>query len=301
MPYFRIPKSGVLVFNNSNSITELIIDMNPISNTAFYCCGVRMLDSEHPRSLCNDIFAKRFMDERGMQIFEPFISETIPNISNTVRCHIIDESIHSQLIEYPDSLIVTVGAGFDTRPYRFKGGNWVEIDEPQIILYKNEKLPIAECANNLTRILIDFSNETLIEKLEAYCTHQNIIIVIEGVFMYLEDDAIESTIKQLQMLFPKHILLCDLMTKKMFEKFARNMHNKLVEVGAQFTTRPDNPAAIFERHAYTESSRTPIFKRGYELGVLWDRARIPAPIANLLYKTIMKDISGYAIHRFEYG
>jgi len=275
--------------------------MNPISNTAFYCCGVRMLDAEHPRSLCNDHFSKRFMDERGMQIFEPFKSETMPNISNTVRCHIIDESIRSQLVENPDSLIISIGAGFDTRPYRLNGGTWVELDEAQIIIYKNEKLPIAECANNLMRIFIDFSNETLIEKLEAYRTHQNIIIVIEGVFMYLENNAIEATIKQLQTLFPKHILLCDLMTKKMFDRFARSVHDKLVEAGAQFTARPDNPAAIFERHAYAESSCIPMFKRSYELGVLWDRAKIPTPVAKLLYKTIMKDISGYAIHRFEYG
>jgi len=260
-----------------------------------------MLDAEHPRSLCNDHFAKRFMDERGMQIFEPFKSETMPNISNTVRCYIIDESIRNQLIENPDSLIISIGAGFDTRPYRQKGGHWVEVDETQIITYKNEKLPIAECANSLTRISINFANETLAEKLKAYGTHQNIIIVIEGVFMYLEDDAIEATIKQLQTLFPKHVLLCDLMTKRFFDKFAHSVHDKLVEAGGRFTARPDNPATIFIRHAYTESSRTPMFKRGYELGVLWDRVKIPSPIAKLLYKTIMKDISGYAIHRFEYG
>ena len=173
-----------------------------------------MLDAEHPRSLCHDIFAKRFMDERGMQIFAPFRTETLPNISNTVRCHIIDEAIRSQLITHPDSLIITVGAGFDTRPYRITVGEWVEIDEPQIIIYKNTKLPIAECPNKLTRISIDFFNEKLIEKLAAYRAHQHIIIVIEGVFMYLENPAIESTIKQLKTLFPKHILLCDLMTKK---------------------------------------------------------------------------------------
>ena len=173
-----------------------------------------MLDAEHPRSLCNDQYAKRFMDERGMQIFAPFRSETMPNISNIVRCYIIDEAIRSQLIAHPDSLIISIGAGFDTRPYRIKGGEWVEIDEPQIIEYKNEKLLIAECTNKLTRITISFSNQTLDDKLEAYRQHKNIIIVIEGVFMYLENDVIEVTINQLQTLFPKHILLCDLMKKK---------------------------------------------------------------------------------------
>ena len=119
--------------------------------------------------------------------------------------------------------------------------------------------------------------------------------------MYLGNDAIEATIKQLQLLFTKHTLLCDLMTKKMFDQFARRVHDKLAEAGARFTARPDNPATIFTQHGYVEHSRTPMFKRSYVLGVLWDRAKIPAPIAQLLYKTVMKNISGYAIHRFEFG
>jgi methyltransferase (TIGR00027 family) len=260
-----------------------------------------MLDAEHPRSLCNDIFAKRFMDGRGLQIFAPFRTETMPNISNTVRCHIIDEAIRSQLAEHPDSLIITIGAGFDTRPYRIKGGEWVEIDEPQIITVKNEKLPIAECTNKLTRISIDFANETLTEKLAAYRAHQNIIIVIEGVFMYLQDMAIADTLKQLQQLFPQHVLLCDLMTRPFFEKFAQSVHNKLVEAGAQFTTRPYKPADIFKQNNYVETAHTPMFKRASELNMLWDRAKIPVSIAKLLGKTVMKNISGYAVHRFEFG
>ncbi len=275
--------------------------MNPISNTAYYCCGVRMLDAEHPRSLCNDHFAKRFMDARGLQIFAPFRSETLPNISNTVRCRIIDEAIRSQISAHSESLIISIGAGFDSRPYRLQGGNWVEIDEPQIIAIKNEKLPIDECANKLKRISIDFSTETLTEKLAAQSQYQNIIIVIEGVLMYLENDAIEVTINQMQTLFPKHILLCDLMTKKMFDQFAQSVHNKLVEAGARFTARPDNPAAMFTQHGYVELACTPMFKRASELGVLWDRAKIPAPIAKLLFHTIMKNINGYAVHQFKLG
>lgn len=259
-----------------------------------------MLDAEHPRSLCHDVYAKRFMDERGLRIFAPFRSEKMPNISNTVRCYMIDEAIRSHIAEHPNSLIISIGAGFDSRPYRINGGEWVEIDEPQIIDYKNEKLPIAECANSITRISIDFGKDTLTEKLAAYRKHQNIIIVIEGVFMYLENPAIESTIKQLQTLFPKHILLCDLMTKKMFDQFAQSVHNKLVAAGAQFTARPEEPATMFKQHGYVENARNPMFKRAIELGVVWDRANIPAPIAKLLSKTVIKNINGYAIHQFTF-
>ncbi|HEY3300286.1 MAG TPA: class I SAM-dependent methyltransferase [Methylophilaceae bacterium] len=275
--------------------------MNPISNTAYYCCGVRMLDAEHPRSLCHDHYAKRFMDAHGMQIFEPFRSQVMPNISSTVRCHIIDQSIRQELAKQPDSLIITIGAGFDSRPYRIKGGHWIEIDEPQIISDKNEKLPIAECKNNLTRVSINFANEKLIEKLQGQPSNQSIIIVIEGVFMYLENDAIKSTIQQLRTLYPNHTLLCDLMSKKMFDQFGRNIHEKLVEAGARFTTRPDDPTTIFTEHGYIQAAHTPMFKLAYEMGILWDRGRIPKPIARLLYHTIMRNIQGYAVHRLELG
>ena len=32
--------------------------MNPISKTAFYCCGVRMRDAEGPSPVCNDIYVE---------------------------------------------------------------------------------------------------------------------------------------------------------------------------------------------------------------------------------------------------
>lgn len=275
--------------------------MNPISNTAFYCCGVRMLDAAHPHSLCHDIFAKRFMDLRGMQIFEPFISETLPNISNSVRCWIIDESLRDTLRKQPDSVVISIGAGFDSRPYRLTGGNWVELDEPQIIEYKNEKLLIAECKNNLARIAIDFSSETITEKLAQFKCNTPVIIVIEGVFMYLKESTIADTLKRLQHLFPQHTLLCDLMTRPFFEKFATSVHSKVVSAGAQFTNRPDNPAEIFKQNGYIETAYTPIFKRASELGALWDRAKIPAPIAKLLLGFLMKDLNGYAVHQLEFN
>ena len=139
--------------------------MNPISNTAYYCCGVRMEDSGRNHSVCNDNYAERFMDDRGRQIFEPFKSEKMPNLPNITRCRLIDDYLSAELSRNNQLNIFTIGAGFDTRPYRLAGGNWIEIDEPQIISYKNERLPVEECPNPLRRISIDFGNESLADKL----------------------------------------------------------------------------------------------------------------------------------------
>jgi len=37
--------------------------MKPISNTAFYCCGIRMRDAGSQHPVCGDQFAKVFMNE----------------------------------------------------------------------------------------------------------------------------------------------------------------------------------------------------------------------------------------------
>ncbi len=236
-----------------------------------------------------------------MRIYEPFKSETMPNISNLSRCRIIDELVGNELRQEAGSYVITIGAGFDTRPYRLTGGNWAEIDEPQIIDYKNEKLPVTECPNSLTRIAIYFSAESLATKLEQIRNHKPVVIVIEGVFMYLEPESIEDTLRQIQNLFPRHILLCDLMTRKFFERFATSVHSKLVAASGRFTARPENPAQIFLKNAYVETTHIPMFKRATELGILWDRARIPAPIARLLLGVFVRDLNGYAVRRFAYG
>lgn len=275
--------------------------MNSISNTAYYCCGVRMEDARKTPSICNDVYAERFMDERGKQIFEPFKSEKMPNISNIIRCRLIDDYLLAELGKNNQLNIITIGAGFDSRPYRLAGGNWLEIDEPQIISYKNEKLPVDECSNPLRRISIDFAHESLKEKLEEECAEDHTVFVIEGVFMYLEPEAIEATINTIQELFPKHVLYCDLMTKKFFTRFAQSVHSKLVASGGTFTERPDYPEEIFIQHNYKMIERIPMFRRAGELGILWDEVKIPKFVCELMLNVFLKDLNGYAVHRLSFA
>ena len=135
--------------------------MKPISRTAFYCCGVRMRDAERERPVCGDVYAKVFMNEDGLGILETFKDETAPNSSNVARHRIIDDLLRQELAAHPDLRVVIIGAGFDTRAYRLKGGTWLELDEPQVIAYKNERLPASDAQNKLQRIAIDFSTDSL--------------------------------------------------------------------------------------------------------------------------------------------
>lgn len=266
--------------------------MKPISKTAFYCCGVRMQDAASAAPVLGDVYAKVFMNEDGMRIIEAFKDETSPNASNVARHRIIDDFLRRELSAAPDLMVVTIGAGFDTRPYRLEGGTWIEFDEPQIIAYKNERLPAADARNPLQRVPIDFASESLEEKLISFLSDRPVTVVIEGVFMYLTEEEINDLLQTLRRLFPTHKLICDLMNREFFEKNSRTLHEKINDIGAAFRFAVDDPERIFLENEYRRAEKVSIVGRAASLGLL--------AIPESVLKNELRDLAeGLAIYVFE--
>ena len=265
---------------------------NPVSRTAYYCCGVRMLDAETKHPVVNDRYAVRFMNEEGMKTFNAFRKFKAPNASNIARHRIADDILRDFIHKHDDPTIIIIGAGFDSRAYRLTGGDWIELDEPHLIEYKNEKLPIAVCKNSLTRIPIRFEDESINDKLIHYASRKSVIIVVEGVLMYLTEETVKSLLDTLVKLFPTHEFVCDLMTKKFFDKYGYKIHHKINDLGATFSFIIDEPKSIFIDKGYQLISKTSTVMRAVELKIL----NIPAFILRWFMKPL---IEGYAIYHFK--
>lgn len=266
--------------------------MKPISQTAFYCCGVRMRDAEREKPVCGDKYAKVFMSEDGMKILDKFKDEVGPNTSNVARHRIIDDLLREQLAANPNLTVVIIGAGFDSRAFRLKGGRWVELDEPQVIAYKNERLPASQSPNELERIPIDFSTDSLEEKLWSFVGRNPVVVVIEGVFMYLEEDTIKQLLQTLHRVFPHHKLICDLMTRVFFEKYGRTIREKITGMGAHFKLTTDDPEALFLQNGYRRTGWFSMIEKAFE----FDSKKIPKIVLRTFLRTLTK---GYAIYVFE--
>lgn len=266
--------------------------MKPISQTAFYCAGVRMRDAELEKPVCGDVYARAFMNEDGLKILEKFNDETWPNSSNVARHRIIDDLLREELAANPKLCVVIIGAGFDSRAYRLNGGTWVELDEPQVIAYKNERLPVAKATNELQRIAIDFATDSLEEKLSSFAGGRPLVVVIEGVFMYLEQETIRQLLQTLHRLFPQHKLICDLMNRSFFEKYGRTIHEKLTGMGASFKFTADNPEELFVQNGYRRTAVFSIVERSMEFQ--------SNRLAQFMFKTVFRTLTrGYAIYVFE--
>ncbi len=159
--------------------------MKPVSKTAYYCCGVRALDAASSSPVCGDHFAQRFMSSDAWIMFEPFRGLRRPNASNIARHRIIDDLLRTAIQSRPETAVVIIGAGFDTRAFRLPGGRWIELDEPAVIALKETLLPAHDAPNPLTRVPIAFDREPLGAALASFRNLSRTVVVLEGVLPYL--------------------------------------------------------------------------------------------------------------------
>jgi methyltransferase (TIGR00027 family) len=265
--------------------------MKPISQTAFYCCGIRMLDAQSRRPVCGDTYAEKFMDERGRAILRQFNRERAPNIGNVARHRFIDDWLRERIAANPKQRVILIGAGFDSRAFRLKGGRWLEFDEPALIEYKNLHLPQAQCSNELQRVAIDFTSDSLAEKLAPFADNEPVIFVIEGVTMYLPEGALLGTLTTLKRLFPRHAVIADLMTKRFIDKFGRGTKRIIASMGAHLIP-PDDPAVPFRQAGYQQTSNDAIVL----MGMRYQGLRLAAKALDFIAPA---DLHGYSVRVFE--
>ena len=113
------------------------------------------------------------------------------------------DAVFTEALEHGFDQIVIFGAGFDSRALRFnrlnKGTRIFELDAPitqndKLKAYQVKKLVIPE---NLVFVPIDFNKEKVADKMAqaGFVAGRKSLFLLEGVTMYLSQDAIEKTFR----------------------------------------------------------------------------------------------------------
>lgn len=265
---------------------------NPVSKTAWYCTGVRMQDARSARPLVGDAWAERFLDEEGRRVFDRFSDLREPNGANIVRHWLIDQWLQARIAADPQHRIVLVGAGFDSRALRLKGGRWVELDEAAVIERKEAIAPAHASPNHLVRVAIDFARESLAGKLAPHASGAPVTVVMEGVTYYLESSAIAANARAFAELFPQHELICDLQSNVFVQRWGQRIIERIAALGATWRFHPDDPVAAIEALGYGRRECVSIAVRAAELR----RIRVPAFVVRHLLPSLR---DGYQVCAFE--
>jgi methyltransferase (TIGR00027 family) len=229
--------------------------MPPVSLTAFYTCAVRARDAARPAPVVGDVHAQGFMDDRGHALWARMRDLRLPALSIVARHRLIDDRLRALLAADPGLRIVLLGAGFDSRAFRLRGGRWLEIDEPAVIAHKEARLPAANAPSPLQRIAIDFATESLAERLAPFREDARVVVVMEGVLLYLDAAQQAATAAALAGLAPQVRVLADVMSQTFFRRAGHATHDRLRELGAPFKVQSVDVPALWSRAGFVVAAR----------------------------------------------
>ena len=173
-----------------------------VSDTALWVAQYRANETERPDALFNDHLAKLLVGKRGQKIAQHMGSiSKHTEWSLAIRTVVIDRFI-TKLISQGVDLVVNLGAGLDTRPYRMNlpaSLRWIEVDFPQMIDYKEEKLKNEKPICQLERIRLDLSDKVERQALLTGIAKRsrNILVITEGVIPYLDEGHVAELAKDL--------------------------------------------------------------------------------------------------------
>jgi methyltransferase (TIGR00027 family) len=260
----------------------------PVARTAFYCCVLRADDAASARPVCGDAYAARFFDENIRRDMEPAVRLKAPNRSNVARHRLIDDLVRDQLVRDPHTRIILLGAGFDTRAFRFTGGRYFELDDPQLLAYKEARLPARDAPNPLTRIPVTFATTPAEDFLRPLAGDDQAMVVLEGVSMYLSDAALADLASALTRALPRATLVCDLMSQRFSETYSRKLRTALSALGAEFGQRSRPASEPFLRAGYRPRHRYSIVERARQAGTM--------PIPRWILGTLLRELrDGYQV------
>ncbi len=266
----------------------------PVARTAFYCCIIRADDAASPDPVCGDTYAKRFVTPEVRRDLAPALQLSYPAATNVARHRLIDDLVRDALKEHPQRRIILLGAGFDTRAYRLTGGRWTEMDDGPLLAFKEERLPRHESPNPLERLPVTFASETPAQFLAAVAGTDDAIVILEGVSMYLSDDAISGLANALLRALPNATLICDLMTAHFARTYSGRLRQVLEGLGATFGERRVEADTLIEAAGY---ARVAVYSLP-EMGRQYGKLRLPKWVLSTFLRGLR---DGYRLWVFRRG
>lgn len=225
-----------------------------ISDTARWVAVYRARESERPDAIFRDPYARRLAGERGAEIARKLPDMTSNDWPWTARTWLFDHFISSRVGEGAD-MVVNLAAGLDARPYRMDlppSLQWIEVDLPGILEYKEEVLRDAKPVCSLERVALDLSDaggrRALFERLGK--RSGKAVIVSEGLLIYLSADEVGSLAADLAAVPSFHHWVTDLCSPGLLRMLEKKWGKHLSGAGAPFRFAPPEGPPFFARYGW---------------------------------------------------
>ena len=219
-----------------------------ISDTALWVAVHRARESERQDALFKDPFARKLAGDRGEQIakgMQAGMSHEWPYTARTVR---FDQIISEQIKQGTD-MVIDLAAGLDTRPYRMdlpSSLQWVEVDFPAMIDYKEKVLAGEKPRCALERVRLDLSDvngrRALFQRLGRNA--RKVLVLTEGLLVYLTRDEVSALGRDLAAHASFRDWVIDLCSPGLLKMLQKNL-GALSEAGSPLKFGPEEGPEFF--------------------------------------------------------
>ena len=256
-----------------------------VSDTSYWIAAYRAEETKKTNPAFKDPFAASLAGEKGIAIMQDMPNQKTMAFGITVRTTAIDYLVELAIKEGCD-VILNLGAGLDTRPYRMQLPQtlqWIEVDFPAIINYKTDILKGHSPVCKLIRIATDLSDETERKKLFARLGSEakKALVITEGVINYLTNEAAASLSSDIYSVPSFCYWIQNYRRGRMRNTGVRPMANKVRETSPFLFTAKD-AFTFFARQGWKVKKNIGVIDEGQRLGL-----SLPAPFPwNIIIRII---------------
>jgi len=225
-----------------------------ISDTARWAAVFRARETERADALFRDPYAERLAGKMGVDI-----ANTLPEGNShawawVARTYLFDQFITRE-IEQGTDMVLNLAAGLDARPYRMplpSSLQWIEVDLPEILAYKEGILANEKPVCALERVRTDLSDTGARRALFANLNRRanRVLILTEGLLIYLSAEEVAALARDLAASSHVERWILDLASPGLLRRMQRTSGKQLSKVGAPFKFAPPEGPAFFTPHGW---------------------------------------------------
>jgi methyltransferase (TIGR00027 family) len=249
-------------------MNESGLSVRNISDTARWVAYFRACETERPEALFRDPYARRLAGDLGFHLANTLSEGNKHEWAWVARTYLFDKFILDEVAKSAD-LVLNLAAGLDARPYRMELPStlqWVEVDLPEIVSYKEEILANEKPGCRLERISLDLSDGPARRKLFADLNRRakRIVIATEGLLIYFTAEEVGDFAKDLAGEEHFQSWVIDLASPGQLKLMQRTTGQQLSEAGAPFKFGPPEGPKFFVPYGWTPKDIQGLLKTAAE-------------------------------------
>jgi methyltransferase (TIGR00027 family) len=243
-----------------------------ISDTARWAAIYRARETDRPNAAYRDPFARRLAGERGDEIARSMPFSEQATWSWVTRTVLFDQFVNEQVRAGVD-MVVNLAAGLDARPYRMElppSLQWIEIDLPEILAYKEEILAPEKPRCRLERIRLDLAQ--IDERRRVFAAlgarSKNALVITEGLIIYLTAEQVGELAIDLAKQPSFRHWVTDLCSPGLLEMLQKNLNPHLAAANAPLQFGPEEGPPFFDKFGWRATDIRSLLKTARRIGRL---------------------------------